>query len=167
VQFPGRILIFERFQDSNQWSQYTVSALLVAFPLAHAIHASWASRNAGSVRTRTVATAGYNMMVQLSRIISAQIYRDDDKPYYYRGNKVLIGIAVWNIVLYFLTYGYYEYRNRQRDKVWNAMSPQEQADYVRGFLSSSFLISLLSIAFFQLANTKDEGSARLDFRFAS
>ena len=75
------------------------------------------------------------MMVQLSRIISAQIYRDDDKPYYYRGNRVLIGIAVWNIALYFFTYGYYTWRNKQRDKVWNAMTPQEQADYVSVFRS--------------------------------
>ncbi|KAG8811946.1 hypothetical protein FRC19_003484, partial [Serendipita sp. 401] len=121
------LLFFSK--ESNQWAQYAVSALLVAFPLAHAIHASWASRNAGSVRTRTVATAGYNMMVQLSRIISAQIYRDDDKPYYYRGNRVLIGIAVWNIALYFFTYAYYRWRNHQRDKVWKAMTSQEQAEY--------------------------------------
>jgi hypothetical protein len=64
---------------------------------------------------------------------SAQIYRDDDTPYYYRGIRVLIWIAVWNSVLYFLTHGYYEYRNCQRDNVWNAMSPKEQADYVRDF----------------------------------
>lgn len=137
----GRFSPNYNLQESNQWAQYSVSALLVAFPLAHAIHASWASRNAGTVRTRTVATAGYNMMVQLSRIISAQIYRDDDKPYYYRGNKVLIGIAVWNILLYVLTYFYYEWRNRQKEKKWSALTSQEQADYVR----SHFLLGLSQI----------------------
>lgn len=36
-------------------------------------------------------------------------------------------------------------RNKQRDKVWDAMSPSEKVEYI--------------------ATTKDEGAKRLDFRF--
>lgn len=35
-----------------------------------------------------------------SNIISSQIYRDDDKPLYRRGNAVLIAITVYNIVVF-------------------------------------------------------------------
>lgn len=58
------------------------------------------SRNAGTVRTRTVASALYNMSVQTASIISSQIYRDSDKPLYRTGNSALIGICVWNMLLF-------------------------------------------------------------------
>lgn len=87
------------------------------------------------------------MFVQASSIISANIYRQDDAPRYVRGNRVLIGICVTNvIVLYPATKLYYLWRNKQRDKIWNSMSAEEQAHY--------------------LATTKGVGNRRLDFRFA-
>jgi hypothetical protein len=86
------------------------------------------------------------MCCQISSIISSNIYRADDAPYYKRGNKVLIAIAVLNIVLYILAKIYYVLRNRQREKLWSAMTVEEQAHY--------------------LATTTDIGNKRLDFRFA-
>jgi hypothetical protein len=86
------------------------------------------------------------MCCQISSIISSNIYRADDAPYYKRGNKVLIAIAVLNIVLYILAKVYYVWRNHSREKIWSAMTVEEQAHY--------------------LATTKDIGNKRLDFRFA-
>ena len=63
-----------------------------------------------------------------------------------RGNKILLGICCGNIVLFYLAKLYYIRRNKARDAVWNALSPQEKFDYI--------------------ATTKDEGAKRLDFRFA-
>jgi hypothetical protein len=40
------------------------------------------------------------MFVQAGNVVSANIYRDDDKPYYYRGNKILLAIVGVNIVLF-------------------------------------------------------------------
>ena len=68
-------------------------------PYFHAVFVALASRNAGSVRTRTVASALYNMAVQASNIIGINIYRTYDAPYYYQGNKVLIAIACYNLAL--------------------------------------------------------------------
>jgi hypothetical protein len=86
------------------------------------------------------------MNVQLGNVIANFVYRDDDKPKYRRGNSALIGINVLCIILFLSTKFYYIWRNKQRDKVWNAMSEQERKDYIK--------------------NTKVQGSRRLDFRFA-
>ena len=78
----------------------------------HAILVAIASRNAGAVRTRTVASAMYNMSVQASSIISQNIYRNDDKPLYRRGNKILIGICAYNFLLFIGAKIYYVKVNR-------------------------------------------------------
>jgi hypothetical protein len=108
---------------------------------------AWNSRNSNTVRTRTVSAAVYNMTAQMASIISANIYRQDDAPLYRRGNKVLVGICCWNIIAYPLIKIYYTRVNASREKVWSAMSVQEQLEYRN--------------------TTKDQGSNRLDFRFAS
>ena len=64
------------------------------------------------------------MCVQLGSIISANIYRDDDKPLYKRGNRVLVGINVLVIFLFLFTKAYYVVKNKIRDKKWNAMTPE-------------------------------------------
>ncbi|KAJ3505200.1 hypothetical protein NLJ89_g7542 [Agrocybe chaxingu] len=131
----------------NSWLYYGLSSGLLMFPYTHPIQVGWCSRNAGAVASRTVNASLYNMFVQTSSIISANIYRKDDAPRYLRGNSYLIGIAVFNIlVLYPGTKSYYIWRNRQKTKKWDAMTSEEKSEY--------------------LATTKDSGNRRLDFRFA-
>ena len=132
--------------DASKWARFAACTLLVGYIYVHAILVSLTSRNAGSVRTRTVGSALYNMFVQAGAIISSNIYRKDDAPLYKSGNKVLIYIAIWNIVAFALAKTWYMYRNKSRDTIWNGMTVEEKADY--------------------LQNTKDEGNKRLDFRFA-
>ena len=64
------------------------------------------------------------MFVQLGSIISANIYENDDKPLYRRGNRVLIGINVLAIVLFLFAKAYYIVKNRIRERKWNAMTPE-------------------------------------------
>ncbi|KAH8597850.1 major facilitator superfamily domain-containing protein [Bisporella sp. PMI_857] len=132
--------------SSNLWLRYALLTGLLSYPYCHAILVGWNAKNSNSVRTRAVSAALYNMFVQSGNIIATNIYRDDDKPLYIRGNKVLLGICCLNIVLFYLAKLYYVKRNQARDKLWNAMSAQEQFDYI--------------------STTKDEGAKRLDFRFA-
>jgi hypothetical protein len=40
------------------------------------------------------------MSVQTSSIISSQIYREADKPLYRTGNSALIGVCIWNMILF-------------------------------------------------------------------
>ena len=111
------------------------------------MQAAWCSRNSNSVRLRAVSAALYNMAGQLSAIISVNIYRNDDKPQYRRGNRVLVAITSYNIILYVGTKLYYVWRNKQRDKVWLGMNEKQRREY--------------------LETTEDKGNKRLDFRFVS
>ncbi|KAL4885480.1 major facilitator superfamily domain-containing protein [Aspergillus karnatakaensis] len=131
---------------ASPWSWYAVTVMLIGFPYIHSINVSLTSRNAGTVRTRTIGSALYNMICQASSIISSNIYREDDKPYYRRGNKVLLALVAWNVVMTIFIKVYYVQRNKSRDRIWNAMSSEEKDHYLR--------------------TTKDEGNKRLDFRFA-
>ncbi|KAK4706019.1 hypothetical protein P7C70_g171, partial [Phenoliferia sp. Uapishka_3] len=131
--------------DTAAWAKYAIFVLILGYPYAHPIIVSWNSRNSGSVRTRSVSASLYNIAVQLGNIISSNIYQPSDKPYYNHGNRVLLGIISANLVLFGLTKVWYIYRNKQKAKVWEALSAEERANY--------------------LATTKDEGNRRLDFQF--
>lgn len=134
------------FPNSN-WVKWTLSTLIIGFPYPHAVIVALTSRNAGSVETRTVGSSLYNMAVQASNIFASQIYRTDDKPYYYRGNKVLLAILAYNILAFIAAKVYYVKQNKKRDEAWNSMSREERVAY--------------------LATTTDKGNKRLDFRFGS
>jgi hypothetical protein len=58
---------------ASHWTRWTLLTLLLGMPYVHAILVAITSRNAGTVRTRTVATALYNMMVQVSNIIGNNV----------------------------------------------------------------------------------------------
>ncbi|KAF2826090.1 MFS general substrate transporter [Ophiobolus disseminans] len=133
-------------KTTGPWVKWALSCLLVGHPYMHAILVALGSRNAGTVRTRTVASALYNMSVQASSIVASNIYRNDDKPVYRRGNRVLIGICVYNIFIFVGAKLFYIRINAKREKTWNAMTQQEKQHY--------------------LATTTDKGNKRLDFRFA-
>jgi hypothetical protein len=130
---------------SHAWGTYGLITTLLSYPYCHAIVVSWVSRNSGSVRTRSVSAAVYNMTVQMGNIIASNVYRTDDKPLYRRGNVVLIGIDVLAIVLFGVAKGYYVWKNGVRAAQWDAMGEEERARY--------------------LDSTRDEGNKRLDFRF--
>ncbi|KAL6874441.1 MFS general substrate transporter [Trichoderma longibrachiatum] len=130
----------------DQWGTYALVTVLTSYPYCHAILVGWTSKNSNNVGTRSVSAAIYNMCVQLGSVVSAYIYVDEDAPLYHRGNFNLFIINVLSIVLFLLTKVYYIWRNKQRDKLWNALTEDEKKAYT--------------------ANTKVQGSARLDFRFA-
>lgn len=93
-----------------------------------------------------MSAALYNMFVQSGNIIGSNIYREEDRPYYIRGNRVLLGICCLNIVLLPLVKTYYIARNKRREQAWAKLTGEEKVDYV--------------------STTEDEGAKRLDFRFA-
>ncbi|KAI1757563.1 major facilitator superfamily domain-containing protein [Xylaria castorea] len=130
----------------DAWGTYALITVLLSYPYCHAIVVAWVSRNSNSVGTRSVSAAVYNMAVQAGNVVGNFIYLDDDKPLYKRGNSVLFAINILAIFVFLLTKVYYVWRNKQRDRIWNAMTEEEQNTYIR--------------------DTAATGSRRLDFRFA-
>ncbi|KAM0276080.1 hypothetical protein ACHAQH_007099 [Verticillium albo-atrum] len=142
---PNLIALAVLPNTAGPWAQFAIVTVLLSYPSPHAMHVAWGSRNSNSVRTRAVSAALYNMMVQLARVIYSNIYREDDRPEYRRGNRVLVAIACINICVYIIAKGFYIYKNKSREKKWQAMTEDERIRY--------------------LDTTKDKGSSKLDFRF--
>jgi hypothetical protein len=103
--------------------------------------------------------------VQLGSIISANIYRDDDKPLYKRGNSVLLAINVFVIFLFLGAKAYYVWKNNSRDKKWKALTPEVYILCFPGFLGSITDYGMQQRIDYT-RNTTDLASRRLDFRFA-
>ncbi|OSD03364.1 MFS general substrate transporter [Trametes coccinea BRFM310] len=143
---PLLVALYTFNQQTSPWVYFAVVTLITGFPYVHPVQVAWASTNSGGVGTRTVSASIYNMFVQAGGIIAANIYRDDDKPLYKRGNRVLIAICVMNIFLYLFVYCFYKGINKRRDKIWDSWTAEEQQEY--------------------LEKTKDQGNSRMNFRFA-
>ena len=60
-------------KERSEWATYVLSILVFAEPYFHPVMVAITSRNAGSVRTRTVASALYNMHVQVSEMLLPQM----------------------------------------------------------------------------------------------
>ncbi|SPJ75595.1 related to permease [Fusarium torulosum] len=144
--FPWVLALVVLPGDISPWVRYALITGLLSYPYCHAILVGWNAKNSNSVRTRAISAALYNMFVQTGNIAASNIFREDDQPLYRRGNRVILGITSANIVLFYLVKGFYVWRNKVRDERWNALSKEQQQDY--------------------LLNTTDEGQQRMDFRFA-
>ncbi|GAA5827314.1 hypothetical protein JCM11251_003759 [Rhodosporidiobolus azoricus] len=131
---------------ASGWTAYAMCLLLSSGPTPVPLMVNWISRNSGSVRTRTVSASMYNIILHLEDIASANIYRDDDKPEYYRGNRQLLIICIVAILQPPACALYYRWRNQQKAKQFAALSIEEQEAYS--------------------STTKDTGAKRLDFLFS-
>jgi MFS family permease len=102
--------------SANPWVRYALITGINGIPYAHAIFVGLVSRNSKSVGRRAVAAAVYNMTYQIGSIAAVNIYREGDKPYYYTANKGLVGLCVFNIILFVLGKLYYIWRNKVMEK---------------------------------------------------
>ncbi|KAF4472013.1 permease [Fusarium albosuccineum] len=144
--FPWVLALVVLPGDISPWVRYALITGLLSYPYCHAILVGWNAKNSNSVRTRAISAALYNMFVQTGNIAASNIFREDDQPLYRRGNRVILGITCANVVLFYLVKAFYLWRNKVRDRQWNALTKEQQEDYI--------------------LNTTDEGQQRLDFRFA-
>jgi len=92
----------------------------------------------------------YNIIVQIGSLISSQIYRSWDGPYYKMGNKVLVSICALSSVTFVVQRLVLVTLNkRKEEKKWQQMSSEEKVAYQN-----------------DIAEREREGNRRLDFRFA-
>ncbi|KAK7421545.1 hypothetical protein QQZ08_009890 [Neonectria magnoliae] len=144
--FPWMVALVALPGTISPWVRYALITGLLSYPYCHAILVGWNAKNSNSVRTRAISAALYNMFVQSGNIVASNIYRQEDAPLYRRGNKILLGITSFNIVLFYLVKAFYIWRNKVRERKWAALSEQDKLDYA--------------------LHSTDEGQQRLDFRFA-
>lgn len=130
------------------WGRFSISTMISGYPYFHPIVVAWISENTFDVKKRAITAATYNVIVQVGSIISSQIYRADDSPYYYRGNKVLVSICALSLTSFVAQHEYLRYLNRRKEREWSQMSTEEKMAYQAD----------------QTAREK-EGNKRLDFRF--
>lgn len=128
----------------HPWMAWALMLLLLGAPYVHAIYVGWCSQNTFLPRQRAVTTTVYNICVQLGRVAASNIFREDDMPGYPRGYRVLTTVSVLTVVLLAATNAYYQMRNRDKLRAWNAMDESEREEY---------------------RATAGESPLRLDFRF--
>ncbi|RMD39620.1 hypothetical protein DV735_g5508, partial [Chaetothyriales sp. CBS 134920] len=128
---PLLIVEYTSIESLKPWAQYALTFMILGQPSTHAAHVGWCSRLSNAVRTRAISAALYNITIQLSGIASSNIYREDDKPHYHRGNKDLIAICVATIFAYAFAKTYYTLRNKSKRAKWNSMSEQEKAVFAK------------------------------------
>ncbi|OBT67675.1 hypothetical protein VE03_03558 [Pseudogymnoascus sp. 23342-1-I1] len=78
------------------WDYFAIATVLLSYPYTHPIQVAWTSRNAGTVQNRTVSASLYNMWVQVSGMIGANIYQSEDSPRYFKANKGFSKAKKWN-----------------------------------------------------------------------
>lgn len=139
------ILRFWEGAQVNVWGTYALLTVLLGHAAIWPLSISWCSSNSNSVRSRAVSSAVVNIFSQAAGIASANIYRADDAPLYHRGNESLIGCAFGACVACVAARFYYIWRNNQNSKKWNALSVEEQENY--------------------LLTTSDEGNKKINFQF--
>ncbi|KAL4879951.1 major facilitator superfamily domain-containing protein [Aspergillus karnatakaensis] len=130
------------------WGRFTVCTMISGYPYFHPIVSAWISENTFDVKKRAITAATYNVIVQMGSVTSSQIYRSWDSPYYYTGNKVLISICAFSLVVFVVLRQYLRHLNKQKERKWDAMTPEERMDYQA-----------------DLPAREKEGNQRLDFRF--
>lgn len=165
----------------NKWGTYALLTVLLSYPYCHDINVAWVSTNSNNVGSRSVSAALYNsmkkiiplwrsltiraVMVQCDGIISANIYRADDAPYYRRSNRNLVTTNVLAILLFIFTKCYYLAKNKVRDRKWKAMTYEGSIlDLLRVVTVSCTNVVQGRIHYMRTA--AGTASRRLDFRFA-
>ena len=100
------------------------------------------------MKKRALTAATYNVIVQIGSLIGSQIYRADDAPYYYRGNKVLISICALALTVMLGQRWWLMTLNRRKERIWSSMNEQERKMYQD-----------------DIAEREKDGNKRLEFRF--
>ena len=134
--------------SGHAWARFTLTTMVSGYPYFHPILSAWISENSFSVKKRALTAATYNVIVQVGSVIGSQIYREDDKPYYYRGNKVLISICALTVLVMLGQRTWLVLLNKRKERIWERMGPEERVSYQKDVLAR-----------------ESEGNKRLEFRF--
>jgi hypothetical protein len=146
---PLLIALLTLPDGGREWSRFSLITAISAYPYFHPLVSSWISENTFDVKKRAITAATYNVIVQIGSLISSQIYRKYDAPYYKQGNSVLVAICALSLVVVALQRFVLVRMNNKKAAQWDAMTAEEKALYQSDVVARG-----------------KEGNKRLDFRFA-
>jgi hypothetical protein len=133
----------------REWSRFSLITLISGYPYFHPLVSSWISENTFDVKKRAITAATYNVIVQIGSLISSQIYRKYDGPYYKQGNSVLVAMCALSLLAFVVQRQVLVRLNRKKQREWEGMTSEEKAVYQADTVAR-----------------EKEGNKRLDFRFA-
>jgi hypothetical protein len=133
----------------REWSRFSLITLISGYPYFHPLVSSWISENTFDVKKRAITAATYNVIVQIGSLISSQIYRKYDGPYYKQGNSVLVAMCALSLLTFVVQRQVLVRLNRKKQREWEGMTSEEKAVYQADTVAR-----------------EKEGNKRLDFRFA-
>jgi hypothetical protein len=133
----------------REWSRFSLITLISGYPYFHPLVSSWISENTFDVKKRAITAATYNVVVQIGSLISSQIYRKYDGPYYKQGNSVLVAMCALSLLTFVVQRQVLVRLNRKKQREWEGMTSEEKAVYQADTVAR-----------------ENEGNKRLDFRFA-
>jgi hypothetical protein len=133
----------------REWGRFSLITLISGYPYFHPLVSSWISENTFDVKKRAITAATYNVIVQIGSLISSQIYRKYDGPYYKQGNTVLVSICALSLITFVVQRQILVRMNKKKQKQWDQMTSDEKALYQADVISR-----------------EQDGNKRLDFRFA-
>ncbi|GAM84796.1 hypothetical protein ANO11243_027970 [Dothideomycetidae sp. 11243] len=134
--------------NTGMWERYSCTMFIVGAPSYYPIVLSWLSESSFSVKKRAISVSTFSATTVVGAILAAQAYQKRDEPYYYTGNKILIGSALLACLMFIVQRWVLSRANKERDKAWEAMPIPRQAEYQKTTEEMEF-----------------DGNQRLDFRF--
>ncbi|KAI4650467.1 hypothetical protein J4E93_002823 [Alternaria ventricosa] len=145
---PLLIALLTLPDGGREWGRFSLITLISGYPYFHPLVSSWISENTFDVKKRAITAATYNVIVQIGSLISSQIYRKYDGPYYKQGNSVLVAICALSVITFLVQRQTLVRLNKKKQKQWDQMTSEEKALYQADIISR-----------------EKDGNKRLDFRF--
>jgi hypothetical protein len=145
---PLLIALLTLPDGGREWGRFSLITLISGYPYFHPLVSSWISENTFDVKKRAITAATYNVIVQVGSLISSQIYRKYDGPYYKQGNSVLVAICALSVIAFLVQRWTLMRLNKKKQEKWEQMTSEEKAVYQA-----------------DVVEREKEGNKRLDFRF--
>jgi hypothetical protein len=146
---PLLIALLTLPDGGREWGRLSLNTLISGYPYFHPLVSSWISQNTFDVKKRAITAATYNVIVQVGSLISSQIYRKYDGPYYKQGNSVLVAICALSLITFIVQRQVLVRMNKKKAREWDQMTFEEKQVYQADTIAR-----------------EQDGNKRLDFRFA-
>ncbi|KAH9915282.1 uncharacterized protein BXZ73DRAFT_106254 [Epithele typhae] len=129
--FPLLVALYTFSAQTSPWAYFAVVSLVTGFQYVHPVQVARASTNSSEVGTRMVSASLYNMSVQASRIVTANIYRERTDGMRSGDTAVQTNAGTTRPTDHgdehrrlLFTYLFHRTTNKRRDRVWHGWTKE-------------------------------------------